>query len=165
LLALGLCVTDFGWYQWPLCSQYEPQNLLGVTGLAGYKADIRPDMSAITHTPASFHSPVQHRRKKSKNNMCMQREHPNCTIFFFFSFPDARRLAQKGFRCAAGRLDGTWYLQCAVDLNTKNWSYGLVLEPREAIYIASTPWTLSITEPQKWCFFGIQLKSFHSHAL
>jgi hypothetical protein len=26
---------------------------------------------------------------------------------------------------------------CAVDFNTKKWSYELVLEPREAIYLAS----------------------------
>ena len=28
-----------------------------------------------------------------------------------------------------------------------------------------TPWTLSVTEPQKMVVFGIQLKSFQSHAL
>jgi hypothetical protein len=31
--------------------------------------------------------------------------------------------------------------------------------------VLRTPWTLSITEPQKWCFFGIQLKKKQSHAL
>jgi hypothetical protein len=36
---------------------------------------------------------------------------------------------------------------------------------RQQLAAGPTPWTLAITEPQKWCFFGIQLKKIQSHAL
>jgi hypothetical protein len=43
-----------------------------------------------------------------KRSKIMQREHPNCIIFRIFS-PCTRWLVKLRFRCAAGRLDGTWY--------------------------------------------------------
>jgi hypothetical protein len=64
----------------------------------------------------------------------VQREHPNCTTFCNFSFPGARRLAQKEFRCAAGRLDGIWYPLLRIK-RQNTVLYELVLEPREAMYV------------------------------
>jgi hypothetical protein len=88
--------------------QDEHQKYLLVPGtIAGFKAAF----PCTTHTPVPFRLPAQHTKQgkhaKAKQKYC--KESTRIAPFFVFFTPCTRWLAKLRFRCAAGRLDGTWY--------------------------------------------------------
>ena len=75
--------------------------------LAGYEVD----MSAITHTHQLPFIRLRNRQKQTKIKCACKESTQIALIFVTFRFlvRGGWRLAQKEFRCAAGRLDGIWY--------------------------------------------------------
>jgi hypothetical protein len=93
-------------------------------------------MPAITHTPPFFHL-LNIQQQQSKHAMCMPCKKITQIALCFANFSALMRGGWSKRNFVAPQAGSTALGICAFDLNTNKWSYELVLEPSETIYIDS----------------------------